>query len=627
MTAPKRDARALLAAGGLLLTLLTAGGAAPSGVPDTPRAARVAAGAATQGDFTLLAVTRGGPRLLSQAVPPTVPAPPGPPPPFQIVTASADATGLWIGVRGGIGFETLQVPNDHLRHVYPLGSAAMVVDETSTSGTGFGWTGPDGVSRVAEGVSSYGFQASWAAASPGHPAGPLVTLIPCRLADRFSVTAQPLDAAGRALGRPVRLLCQSVTPQVMFAQFPAAYSARTRQFRVTAARVGAKTTGATWRMDGLPPAVQNGPDGLPPAVTAAVGSLTIRAAAAETEDFSGFPDWWNRHPPRWAGDGWAFSQPLNADGHQWTGVPSIRFLLAARNAGRYVRGQSWVLKIDRVTPQWTNAPVPPSTAAGTPLDAFPLYEFEDGPSRLAWMTHDWQIGAAYPGQQHWVAIDGTALRSVWREETLTFHDADVVHDAAFGGDRIVWEHPETKTTPSGVSVTALNGRPGVSDVGAGFPGGPVWRFDGGSAEMLLAWRVPPGIASEEHAALDAAREAEFPKTMGTLASEWNWSQPLLWDRLTLPGGPDAGALRRAGYSPLLLSVRSTVPPDLSRLPRREGVFGVPPTPLPTHLLTITFQIGLREEQERRPFHLLVPVRAAFPRGWDADAADSRSRQP
>jgi len=226
-----------------------------------------------------------------------------------------------------------------------------------------------------------------------------------------------------------------------------------------------------------------------------------------------------------------------------------------------------------------------------------------------------------------VKVDGAALRSAWHRETLTFHDAEVVHDAAFGGDRLVWQHSETETTPSGISVSVLNGRPGMSDQGAGYPGAPVWRFDRGSAEMLLAWRLPPGVASEEHAAFNDPREADFPRAVGALGSECDISHPLRWDALLAPGGPGARALQQAGYGPLRFSVRSTVaaPLDFSRLPRHEGLFQMPPTPLPTHLKTITLQIGVREEQERHPFHLWVPIRDTFPPGWDADGSDSRYR--
>jgi len=576
-----------------------------------------------QGDFTLLAVTRGGPLNAVQAVPHAVP--PGfVPPPF--VTTVEGATGIWIGVRGGIGFRTLMVPNDGRRHVYPFGAAALVVDESDARGTAFGWNGPDGVSRVAEGVPPYGLRTSWAAASPGHPAGPYVTLIPCRLADHFTVAAEPLDAAGRALGRPVFLLCQSVTPQVLFAQFPASYSARTQQFRVTAARRGAGP-GATWRLAGLPPATRNGPDDPPPATVAGFGPLTIRAAAAEAEDFSGYPDWWNRHPPRDAGGGWSFSQPLNADQHEWTGVPCVRFLLAARNLSRDTLRQNWVVEIDRVSPQWSGPRVMPSTAATMPLDVFPVYNPQNLSPGSAWVTHDWQVGAAYPGQHHWVKIDGAALRSAWRTETVTLHDAEVVHDAGFGGDRVVWRHPETVTTPSGISVTVLNGRVGMTDQGAGPPGAPVWGFTRGSAEMLLAWHLPPGFVSQEHAAFNDPHEAEAPRATGTLGSEWDTSRPMLRGALTVPdGGMDGAALERAGYTPLRFSLNSNkwqpLPPPSAR---HGGLSSLEAVPLLPHLKTITLRIGLREEQERHPFHLWVPVRAAFPPGWDADAADGRSR--
>jgi len=395
----KRDLYAFLAAGGLLpallLILLAVCGDALAGTPPDAPAARVAAGAATQGEWTLLAVTRvSGSGFLTP--PAAAHAQPGT---GAAVMGAAEATGLWIGVRDGIGFQTLTIPNDRRRHVYPFGPVALVVDETP-HGDAFGWNGPDGVSRAAEGVSPYGFETSWAPASPGHSAGPVVTLIPCRLADRFSVTAQPLDAAGRALGLPIPLVCQSVTPQALFAQIPTGYSARTRQFQVTAARVGTKNAGknggASWRLTGLLPAVQNGPVHPPLAVVAGFGPLTIRAAAAEAEDFSGLPDFWNRHPPRRAGGGWTDGAPQAVDMHQWTGVPSIRLLLSNHNSSPDGRNQLWTVEVERITPQWGPSAELQRFPSGRSRFSYPVTYHGNGGPTTAWpiVSEDWQVGAA-----------------------------------------------------------------------------------------------------------------------------------------------------------------------------------------------------------------------------------------
>ena len=185
MTAPKRDPRALLATGGLFLIPLAAlwllvsprlarhgGPPTRTGDPETPRgvalpAARVAAGNLTQGEWTLLGVTRlvqmgeatpppslappassapppptptaltppgggraGGPTLTSPSVMPATSTPRAEAPAAfrnPSVISTSEGTGLWIGVRGGLGVKTLTIPQDGRPHAYPFGHTIFTV--------------------------------------------------------------------------------------------------------------------------------------------------------------------------------------------------------------------------------------------------------------------------------------------------------------------------------------------------------------------------------------------------------------------------------------------------------------------------------------------------------------------
>ena len=697
MTAPKRDPRTLLATGGLLLIPLAAlwllasphparqgvGAAGPAdrgtltGVPEEPAlpAARLVAGAPAQAEWTLLGVTRlvqrgtatpppslappggasapppvgmrtGGPSLASATLTPSVPTPRvgAPAPPRNTFVMSAGAgTGLWIGVRGGLGVKTLTVPQDGRPHSYPLGRAVFVVqasDPGSYQSTGetYRWTAPDGAPL--SGVSPpYQMWPDPVAAAPGGPALQTVTLAPSTLSDRFRVTAQPLSADGKAFGKAVSLLCQPVTAAALFAQIPVGYSTKTQQFQVTIARVGDKTKNgsASWRITDLPPSAGNGPDGLPPAPSARFGPFVLNAVAAEADDTSGLTDFLNRRPDR-PGTG---PPSQNMDGHQWTGIPTLRYLLTARRLSPVPPGQSWTLQVDRATPQWV-APRPPLRPSATtfpdPLpDFFPLGSthalFSDQDAAQGQVLQDGEAGAAYPGQQRWIKIDGVGLRSATRTETLTFHDADVVHDAGFGGDRLVWQHPETETTPSGISVTVLNGLPGKRGPGVPQIGGPDWWYDRGNAELLLAWRLPHGMVAGPRASPALPRVAEPPQGGGPLRVVWDTTHPIPYSRWSvLPGAADGKPLIRAGYSLLRFSVwmpqtpkrtpaplaflpgRPPTPETLPPYSWREGSDVLSAAPLPRHFKTLTLQISLREEQERRPLHFVVPVRPFLPPG-------------
>ncbi|MBV9851385.1 MAG: hypothetical protein JO250_17080 [Armatimonadetes bacterium] len=580
---------------------------------------RRVAGVVAQGPFTLLAVTRASPAGFLTPPPAALPPPRGA---FNVpVMAVGSGTGIWIGVRGGIGFKTLRFPADGLRHQYPFGDAMLVVDESHTQGYSIGWYGRDGVSLLPEWKHPYAAQGGPALTSAGRTIRFTVSLIPVHLSRWFQVTAQPLSASGHPLSRPVSLVCQPVSPTTLFAQIPDGYNAATRQFRVTIKTIN-RPGGATWQLAGLPTSVRNGPDRLPPIVAVGYGPMAIRAAAAEAEDFSGYPDFFNRHPDRDAGGGWAFTGLASLDQHGWTGVPTIRVLLTYDNTSPDFWNQNWLIDLNRVIPQWG---VTTSNAArGSPLASLPAYNPQNLTPGTTWLARDWEAGVAYPGQQHWIRIEGAMLRSAFRTETVTFHDAEIVRDAASGGDRVVWRHPETQTTPSGITLTVLNARPGVSDTPASPSGNPPWRFNDGSAELLLAWHLPPGIVSQEHAALNAPREAQGLETVGALKSEWDISRPLAWSALSVPGESDTQALARGGSTPVRLSITSSAPPIL-RAPLHEGLNALYPAPLPSHLKTITVQVTLREQQERHPFRLLVPVRASFPPGWNPDVADSRFR--
>lgn len=593
---------------------------------------RPTGGQSAQGPFSLVAVTHLSQRY-GFLTPPAVVIPKfmgghmtNASIPNEPVMASCEGMGLWITAQDGVGYRVLTVPSDHQRHIYPFGHSVLVVDETLPSGYSVGWAGADGHSSLPEGRRSYEASAVLTTNSPGHPQELQVTLTPNSLALPFAVTAQPLSAKGEPLGRPLPLVCQVVNRTTVFAQIPVGYNAATQQFQVTVTRRNAVDREASWRLKSLPPSVRNGDNSQPPIVTTQAGPVTLRAAAAESEDLSGAPDFWNRHPERDAKDGWTYDEPSNADGHGWTGIPSIRFLLTAHNASHDFYQQDWAVRVNRVTPQWSSSIPLPKLSTLMPFSVFPVYNPQNLPPNESWVTHDWQVGAAYPGQQHWVEIEGDMIRSRHRAETVTFHDADIVHDPGFGGDRVIWQHPETETTPSGISVTVLNARPGIRDQSTAPVYAPNWRFDSGSAEVLLAWYLPPGILSQEHAPLDAAQEAAPPQASGLLKSEWDSSHPLVnTPVLVLPGGDSAAALLKSSSSQFRLIVSSTVPPDYSHLPRREGLFQVPPTPLPRHFKTVTFQVWLKEILEVHPFRLLVPVRVSFPPGWNPDGADSRSK--
>lgn len=705
MPTPKRGPLPLLATGGLLLIPLAAfyfvvsrrhpaASGPPPGVYSTPSAGttpggnggpavkpgvpearlpaphvpapRLEAGNPVQTDFTLAVTHLDARDPGSAALAP--PDEPGSPPRRSILylSGAGEGTGLWIKVKGGLGYQTLSIPEDGRRHVYPFGRYVleMIPQPHSTWYTSH-WLGPNGP-VIYEEQHPYRIEFSELPDPVNRPGVLTVTLIPNSLSRRFPIIAQPLSADGKAVGRPVSLLCQSFDATTLFAQIPAAYSAKTQQFRVTVASAGHKA--ASWRITGLPPAKRNGPDTLPFRTSARVGPYTLRAVAAEAEDSSGATDSGNFRPVRQAGAVLSYSK--NQDGHVWTGVPTVRYLLIARADRPNPPDQTWLFQLDRVTPQWSVPLAPPgegqAAASEQPPDLFPLTGSYRQSQPGGWTLQDGEVGATYPGQQRWLKIEGTALRSSLHTETVTLHNADVVHDAGFGGDRVVWQHPQTVTTPSGITVMVLNGRPGRRETTDSTPEDQSWWYNRGNAELLLAWRLPPGMVPGQSAPRNAPRVAEPPQGMEpSRADSALIAEPLLaaWDNnrpapyagaVAAPGGVDARPLASAGYSFLRLSVwaptvpkRTLVPfpaPMMSPRPGRpphpmrpflparlskpevlppyswrDGPYIVTAAPLPRHLKTITLQITLREQQEKRPVRLIAPVLTSLPPGADPDA--------
>ena len=590
-------------------------------VTTPPPAAVMASDASVQGLFSLVDITREtnkgvvttSPNLLPPHSPALVP-----------IMFGEGGTGLWIRVRGGIGFRTLTAPLDGERHSFPFGQETFVVSGTPRSYT-YGWKGPDGTTNASDAEQPYSV---WSTGGvTGDPKRAIFTLVPRQLSRQFHVTAQPLSVTGKPLGRSVVLICQPVTPTVLLVQVPTGYDAATRQMQVTAARVGVASTSATWRLADLPRSVPGLKGSLSPAVTAGYGPVVLRAAAAEWDDLGGTQDFVNRHPARPAGGEWFLGQPLNADGHGWTGVPTIRLLLRSRNNSKDFYHQNWMVRLDAMTPQWQTSPVSPVSPFITPCRVFPVYNPQNMlPSAGGWDAHDWQVGVAYPGQQHWIRVDGEMIRFAYRKETITFHDAKVVQDSPSGVNRLVWPTPETETTPSGIAVTVLNRRlakedphaEGATSIGdlrartslCSWPG--ICRRDLCLPGPLLWTHLSRPIRPRKWERLLKARRSPAPD----------------WSALAAPGQADAHSLERGGYVPLCLAVAAAPQPHPSVQADDDGGLVYVPPPSPRRdLKTVTLTIFVREQQEIRPFHLLVPVGASFPPGWDPDAADGRSSAP
>jgi hypothetical protein len=547
--------------------------------------------------------------------------------------------GLWIGVRGGIGFKTLTVPAEDGRHIYPFGHMNLVVQTMRHQAFHMEqWEGPGGSPLFNE-VPPY---KTWPYFGP-MPLGEVKTqsvfLVPSSFFSRFRVTAQALSDDGKALGSPVNLHCQPYNATTLFAQIPTGYDAQTRRFRVTAARVGGENRMASWRLADLPPAVSNGPDNLKWLTTDRIGPYSVQGSAAPDQDNSGLTDLLTTRPtnlPSYAGP---YSQ--NMDNHVWTGVPTIRYRLNSRPVSAVSPKDVWVLELDRLTPQWGEPLDTSAYSAASLFQKQPLFLTLSNtayPLTGPWTIQDGEIGTAYPGQQHWLKLDGSVLQSSLHTEIVTFHDAEIIYDAAFGGDRVVWTHPETETTRSGITVTVLNGHSGRRGSGANplspAPfGTPSWWYDRGNAELLLAWLLPPGIVPDNQAKPNSARVASLPMGVSPLAVAVDTLRPapfLL--KVAPPGENDARPLFKAGYTPMRFStwlsgpVKRTLKPPILKpgskpevLPPyswREGQEIVTAKPLPRHLKTLSLQITLREQQEQRPFHLVVPVRSSPPPDWN-----------
>ena len=141
------------------------------------------------------------------------------------------------------------------------------------------------------------------------------------------------------------------------------------------------------------------------------------------------------------------------------------------------------------------------------------------------------------------------------------------------------------------------------------------------------------MAQDVQASPDTPLVVEFPRGVLPLGAVVdNLRPPPLALKVSVPGAVDARALQQAGYSFLRLStwlsgpVKHTHKPLVLRpgdkpevLPPyswREGPEILTAQPLPRHLKTLSLQITLRGRQEQHPFHLIVPVRASPPPGWD-----------
>lgn len=606
--------------------------------------ARVVDGASVQGPFELLAVTRTGRRGLE---PPVVlnarPTPLG-----AFVDTSVDGTGLWIGVRGGIGLQTCSARLDLPRQVFPVGDVTLVV----MMGVPFSeyrlmWCGLDGMTPLDASQRPFEALAHWHFGRNERPDRLDVTLVPRGVTAQYAITAQPLTASGTPAGGPISLVCQPAAADALFVRLPAAYADRTRRMTVTFARRDAPAECAVWRLTDLPPARGNGPEMRPARTGVDFGTLSMRAAAVEAPDRTGEDDGWGDLPPP-SGPGELLV--TNADGHPWTGAPALRCRLRAR-----VRPTAsgvcpeWVIRIRRATPQWSPRPDPASAlirrrSLPRPADAYTVGHAPD----TVWEDHDLQIGPTYPGQQRWLTLEGEVARAAYRYETVVLHDADVLYDATTRRWRVVWRHAQTVTTPSGVSVTALNARPGRA-----VPPGSLFLTPAGGAELLLAWHaplmlqgdippekrldIPPDLGGDNPTSSTVLSLALPPIGSGPLRLTrdegiWpDWHQvwvpdlPLpapirsLTGRMIAPptAATPLGPFARAGWQPLRYAVCAGAITPRLRLVRAGSA--APSPRLPRHLNAVSLRIPLRTEVEHHPFTLVVPVTPHLPPGWETPA--------
>ena len=630
--------------------------------PTLGPAAQVVSGVPTQGPFTLEVVTRPP---IPMTPPAGIAAQLGA---SDLVQAMGDGIGVWIKVVGGIGMQTISVPAGSGQTTFPIGGGRLVITNTappppppptptlleriahlitpqgprpSTSGGFSGtiqWYGPGGVTPLPNGERPY--EAMWdTTATWGKSTAAQFVLVPRHLDQQFAVTAQALTGQGTPLGGPVTLLCQPVNADTFFVFLPSGYSPQTAQFALTVARNGVQAAAAHWRLSSLPRPLPGVPGTASVCTQQQAGPLTVEAAAAESPDLGGQPPWWDSHLDRQAGY-WTLSPPQNVDDHQWTGVPTIRCVLRAQGARA---GEDWVVNVTDAVPEWRPAPLPQmarvSPAPGGPpvralFGVAPPYPGRPAPK---WSQCDLVCGAAYPGQQRRLRVEAEAVRYAYQWETLAFKNASLQRDPASGHWEVCWQKAQTLTTPSGISVVVLNRRPG--DTPRATPG-PVWNMQT-AAELWLAWRVPPGAATPGTA---GASVQEFPPgvppPLSTISPPFSERSPT-WNDVWLPGTPPPvavpdsrgrvhapplsttplAALSHGGYQVVHLWVDD---PRVLASPALGLPGGTPPPPLPARLATLPVVVGKRGIVERHPIHLIVPIQAHFPTGWNPDDADGRS---
>jgi len=411
---------------------------------------------------------------------------------------------------------------------------------------------------------------------------------------RLTVTAQCIDAAGRAIGSPLPLKSLNPYASTTF-NVPGSYPTQAAAIRIDMAETANPSVKSTWTVACR--AKPTTPDNRPVVDKFTAGDVHLDACAVRLDHLDGhgpigiqhsvirqmqLPDLEKR-----------MFQGMSTDSN------SVVAILRMRTPTVPTPGSQWIF-----SPSASNLGSASNLTSAQPLFAEPPSGFGKVDQTLVWAVN---CGAGYTGLNHRVEIKGDLTRSDLVVDTVTLKDAYLDYDPETQSYNFAWRSRQSGTSKMGRKVVVLNVRHPLRP--------QMSTFGSNQAVLLIAVKLPGADFDHNYSMQPPSLSSPELNGLMTGASPFTFTPPD-WGNVRLvsanaPATADLKAqrkfydnqlssLRHEQYQVVLTAVQLNLNPKQAKS---------------IHLKTVTLSFYDQKVAVRDHVALNLPIRTDLRPGW------------